>query len=135
MKMAIKTRLTLAISLLFLCLMGATSFLVLSIFKQQLKGIISTEQVFMLSEITDSLEDKLSLAHAQLTSTATLVSTETLVSDHCRSPFSPQPAGAGSFFPPLYQGHPGHLRSGDLRSLYHLPEAQTPGDHDDRPGI
>jgi PAS domain S-box-containing protein len=87
MKMAIKTRLTLAISLLFLCLMGATSFLVLSIFKQQLKGIISTEQVFMLSEVTDSLEDKLSLAHAQLTSTATLVSTETLVSGESAQQF------------------------------------------------
>ncbi|MBI5556924.1 MAG: response regulator [Deltaproteobacteria bacterium] len=77
MKLTMKTRLTLAISLLFLVLMGATSFLVLAIFKQQLKEIISAEQFFMLSEVEESLENKLSLAHAQLASTAKLVSAET----------------------------------------------------------
>ncbi|MFH1021442.1 MAG: ATP-binding protein, partial [Pseudomonadota bacterium] len=87
MKLTMKTRLTFAISLLFLFLMGATSFLVLAMFKQQLKGIISTEQFFMLSEIADSLDDKLSLAHGQLASTATLVSAETLVSGEAAQQF------------------------------------------------
>lgn len=80
MKLTLKTRLTLAISLLFLCLMGATSFLVLTVYKQQLKEIISTEQFFMLSEVADSLEDKLSLAHAQLIAVATRITPKDLVS-------------------------------------------------------
>ena len=80
MKMTMKSRLTLAVSLLLLCLMGVTSFLFLSMFKQQLKGIIASEQQLLLTEIAGSLDDKLSLAHAQLVSTATIVSTEALVS-------------------------------------------------------
>ncbi|MDO9043045.1 MAG: ATP-binding protein [Desulfocapsaceae bacterium] len=80
MKITMKNRLTLAISLVLLCLMGATSFLFLSMFKQQLKGIIATEQQLLLTEIAGSLDDKLSLAHAQLVSAATIVSTEALVS-------------------------------------------------------
>lgn len=87
MKMAIKTKLTLAISLLFLCLMSATSFWVLSIFKRQLKEIISTEQFSVLSDITSSLEDRLSLAHGQLAATATLVSAETLASGEAAQQF------------------------------------------------
>lgn len=80
MKLTLKTRLTLAISLLFLCLMGATSFLVLTVFKQQIKEVISTEQFSLLSEITASLEDKLSLAHAQLIAVAPRITPETLAS-------------------------------------------------------
>ncbi len=80
MKLTMKTRLTLAISLLFLCLMGATSFLVLTMFKQQLKEIISTEQFSILSEITDSLDDKLFQAQAQLIAVAPRISPETLAS-------------------------------------------------------
>ena len=63
MKLTMQNRLTLVVSLLFLCLMGGTSFLFISMFKQQLKGIIATEQQLLLSEIGDSLVDKLSLAH------------------------------------------------------------------------
>ncbi|HEX9715068.1 MAG TPA: ATP-binding protein, partial [Desulfurivibrionaceae bacterium] len=80
MKLTLKTRLTLAISLLFLCLMGATSFLVLTVFKQQIKEVISAEQFSLLSEITASLEDKLSLAHAQLIAVAPRITPETLAS-------------------------------------------------------
>ena len=80
MKLAMKTRLTLAISLLFLCLMGATSFLVLAAYKQQLKGIISSEQFLLLSEVTNSLDDKLSLAQTQLVAVAPKVTKETLAS-------------------------------------------------------
>lgn len=80
MKLTMKTRLTLAVSLLFLVLMGATSFLVLTVLKQQLKGIISAEQLFMLAEVADSLEDKLSLAHAQLIAVAPRITKETLTS-------------------------------------------------------
>ncbi|HIJ89755.1 MAG: ATP-binding protein [Desulfobulbaceae bacterium] len=75
-----KTRLTLAISLLFLCLMGATSFLVLTLFKQQIKGIISTEQFSILSEITGSLDDMLLQAQSQLVAVAPKVTQETLAS-------------------------------------------------------
>ncbi|MHB1379503.1 MAG: ATP-binding protein [Desulfurivibrionaceae bacterium] len=78
MKLTMRTRLTLAVSLLFLCMMGATSFLVLAVIKQQIKETISAEQFSLLSEIASSLEDKLTLAHGQLTATATLVSSETL---------------------------------------------------------
>ncbi|MBA3015502.1 MAG: response regulator [Desulfobulbaceae bacterium] len=80
MKFTLKTRMTSAISLLFLCLMCATSFLVLSMFKQQLTEIISTEQFSLLSEIADSLEDKLFLAQSQLTNTTSLISAETIAS-------------------------------------------------------
>ena len=80
MKMTMKNRLTLAVSLLLLCLMGATSFLFLSMFKQQLKGIIATEQQLLLSEVASSLDDKLFLAQTQIVSTAMLVSTEVLAS-------------------------------------------------------
>lgn len=73
MKLTMQNRLTLIVSLLFLCLMGVTSFLFLSMFKQQLRGIIATEQQLLLSEIGDSLTDKLSLAHDQLVSNAALV--------------------------------------------------------------
>lgn len=75
-----KNRLTFVVSLLFLCLMGATSFLFLCMFKQQLKGIIATEQQLLLSEIADSLDDKFSLTLAQIVSTATLVSPDVLAS-------------------------------------------------------
>ena len=80
MALTIKSRLTLAVSLLFLCLMGATSFLFLSMFKQQLTGIIATEQQLLLSEIAGSLDDKLSLALAQLSAFAGRITPETLAS-------------------------------------------------------
>jgi len=78
MKLTMKNRLTLAVSLFLLCLMGATSFLFLSMFKRQLKGIVATEQQLLLSEIAGSLDDKLSLAQDQLVATARLVSTGVL---------------------------------------------------------
>jgi PAS domain S-box-containing protein len=80
MMMTMKNRLTLAVSLLLLGLMGATSFLFLSMFKQQLKGIIATEQQLLLTEVASSLDDKLFLAQTQIVSTAKLVSTEVLAS-------------------------------------------------------
>ena len=54
MKLTIQNRLTLVVSLFFLCLMGATSCLFLSMFKQQLKGIIATEQQLLLAEVAGS---------------------------------------------------------------------------------
>ena len=78
MKLTMKNRLTLAVSLLLLCLMGAISFLLVSMFKQQLKGIIATNQDFVLAEVANSLDEKLSLAQSQLASVATLVSAKTL---------------------------------------------------------
>jgi len=87
MKLPLKTRLTIAISLLFLCLMGATSFLVLSIFKQQIKGIISTAQQSMLSEAADALADKISLAQAQLIGVASIVSEKNLLSGETAQAF------------------------------------------------
>ncbi len=80
MKLTMKNRLTLAVSLLLLCLMGGTSFLFLSMFKQQLKGIIAAEQQLLLSEIVGSLDDKLYLAQSQLMAVAPRITQETLVS-------------------------------------------------------
>ena len=80
MKLTMRTRLTLAVSLLFLCMMGATSFLVLTVIKQQIKETISTEQFSLLSEVASSLEDKLTLAHAQLIAVAPRITPETLAS-------------------------------------------------------
>jgi len=80
MKSTMQNRLTLVVSLLFLCLMGATSFLFLSMFKQQLKGIIATEQQLLLAEVAGSLEDKLFLAQAQLVAISLRVTRETLAS-------------------------------------------------------
>ncbi|MFA6498412.1 MAG: ATP-binding protein [Desulfurivibrionaceae bacterium] len=98
MKLTIKTRLTLAISLLFLCLMGATSFLVLTVFKQQLKGIISTEQFSILAEVADSLEDKLSLAQKQLIATTTIVSRQNLASADAAQDFLDHRPGLNKAF-------------------------------------
>jgi PAS domain S-box-containing protein len=80
MKLTMRTRLTLAVSLLFLCMMGATSFLVLTVIKQQIKEAISTEQFSLLSEVASSLEDKLTLAHAQLIAVAPRITPEILAS-------------------------------------------------------
>ena len=80
MKLTMRTRLTLAVSLLFLCMMGATSFVVLTVIKQQIKETISIEQFSLLSEVASSLEDKLTLAHAQLIAVAPRITPETLAS-------------------------------------------------------
>lgn len=81
MKLTMQTRMTLAISLLFLCLLTGTSFLVSFMVKQQLKEIISAEQISILSELTDSLDEK--LLHAQsliVAVAASMVSEETIAS-------------------------------------------------------
>lgn len=81
MKLTMKTRLTLAISLLFLCLMAATSLLVFTMVKQQLQEIISTEQTSILAEMTDSLDEKLLHAQSLIVAVATtMVSEETIAS-------------------------------------------------------
>jgi len=116
MKWTLQNRLTLVVSLFLLCLMGTTSFLSLGMFKQQLKGIIAAEQQLLLSEIAGSLDDKLSLAQAQLVASSTIVSTEILASGDTAQGFL-------------------DLRPGDLRSLCLLPAPQASGDHDDGPGL
>jgi PAS domain S-box-containing protein len=80
MKLTMKNRLFIALSLLIVIMMGATSFLVLRSFKQQIKENLATGQSLLVTEVAEALEDKLSLAQSQLISLSALVGPEIIAS-------------------------------------------------------
>ncbi len=99
MKLTIQSRMTLAISVLFLCLLTSTSFLVSFMVKQQLKEIISAEQISILSELTDSLDEKLLHAQSLIVAVATsMVSEESIASADTAQEFLDQRAALHKSF-------------------------------------
>jgi len=80
MSTSLKTRMTLVVSLLVTVLLSVMSILSLSYFERQYKEIISRYQYSLVSEISDSIDDKLQGAARVLTSLSSTI-TPAIISD------------------------------------------------------
>ena len=94
----LKTKMSLAVTSLFILFIIAASYLTLSYFERSLKGSISSQQFSLVSSLAQSIDDKLRIAQDALLAVASTVPQDTLINAENTQRFLNKITGFHSIF-------------------------------------